>query len=427
MVFSSNPLALSIPEPAFESWLRDTGYLEILDHRTSSSAAAADPKPSGGGVFSRLFTFLSLFSLNPFAKLTADDFAADTPSWSRSFFGFSNSYSFPSCSSQARMRVHENVKRYARNYAYLFILFFACTLYKMPVALLGLILCLALWDLFKFCSHRWGLEQYPLTRKCFLRIAQCATAVILIFSNVQMALFFAICVSYAGESFYIYTLIHTLFPSSSTTGSQVQNIYAGAILHAAFRKLTPVSRGTVVLLLLSGTSHFPDSRAFGIEDFCAYNVEFKTQDFGTEDFCAYNVEFKTQDFGTEDYCAYNVEFKTQDFDTMTGDKTGVVRIKGILLPLKREHRRPPWGMVKLFLIGKVESLEPRRSWLYGFVAMGAASRQLKVMLRKNWLLKIRHPFVTVAEILLPTIVLLLLAAVRTQVDTQIHLDLPQSR
>ncbi|XP_057718264.1 ABC transporter A family member 1 isoform X1 [Arachis stenosperma] len=52
--------------------------------------------------------------------------------------------------------------------------------------------------------------------------------------------------------------------------------------------------------------------------------------------------------------------------------------------------------------------------------MGTASRQLKVMLRKNWLLKIRHPFVTAAEILLPTVVLLLLVAVRTQVDTQIH-------
>ncbi|KAK7285619.1 hypothetical protein RJT34_20395 [Clitoria ternatea] len=52
--------------------------------------------------------------------------------------------------------------------------------------------------------------------------------------------------------------------------------------------------------------------------------------------------------------------------------------------------------------------------------MGTAWRQLKVMLRKNYLLKIRHPFVTSAEILLPTIVLLLLAAVRTQVDTQIH-------
>ncbi|XP_042053846.1 ABC transporter A family member 1-like isoform X2 [Salvia splendens] len=47
-------------------------------------------------------------------------------------------------------------------------------------------------------------------------------------------------------------------------------------------------------------------------------------------------------------------------------------------------------------------------------------RQLKAMLRKNWLLKIRNPFVTFAEILLPTIVLLLLVAIRSKVDTTLH-------
>ncbi|XP_052174030.1 ABC transporter A family member 1 isoform X3 [Diospyros lotus] len=52
--------------------------------------------------------------------------------------------------------------------------------------------------------------------------------------------------------------------------------------------------------------------------------------------------------------------------------------------------------------------------------MGNSRRQLKVMLRKNWLLKARHPFVTCAEVLLPTIVMLMLIAVRTRVDTQIH-------
>ncbi|KAI4386530.1 hypothetical protein MLD38_004457 [Melastoma candidum] len=47
-------------------------------------------------------------------------------------------------------------------------------------------------------------------------------------------------------------------------------------------------------------------------------------------------------------------------------------------------------------------------------------RQLKVMLRKNWLLKLRHPSATAAEILLPTFVILLLVAVRMRVDTEIH-------
>ncbi|GKU89849.1 hypothetical protein SLEP1_g3933 [Rubroshorea leprosula] len=59
--------------------------------------------------------------------------------------------------------------------------------------------------------------------------------------------------------------------------------------------------------------------------------------------------------------------------------------------------------------------------------MGSSRRQLKAMLRKNWLLKVRHPFVTAAEILLPTIVMLLLIAVRTRVDTKIHPAQPNIR
>ncbi|PNX76120.1 PRA1 family protein h-like [Trifolium pratense] len=207
MVFSSNPLALSVPEPAFESWLRDTGYLEIIDQRTSDAADAtaatttinSSPLVPATSFSSKLLTLLSFITLNPFAKLTADDFSSDTPSWSRSFIGSYSSYSFPSSPSQARFRVHENVKRYARNYAYLFIVFFASALgkgpdnpefgfgrdyahkfsniaygnrYKMPLALVGLISCLALWDFFKFCSDRWGLDQYPVVRQCLLRIAQ---------------------------------------------------------------------------------------------------------------------------------------------------------------------------------------------------------------------------------------------------------------
>jgi len=52
--------------------------------------------------------------------------------------------------------------------------------------------------------------------------------------------------------------------------------------------------------------------------------------------------------------------------------------------------------------------------------MAHPQRQLKAMLRKNWLLKIRHPWVTFFEIMLPTIVMLMLIAVRTKVDTTLH-------
>ncbi|XP_060209327.1 PRA1 family protein H [Lycium barbarum] len=240
MAFSANPLSLSVPEPVFESWLRDTGYLEILDqrttdlHRHSSVNATATSSSAGAGVtnsaatsavsisngvfvliFTRIGTLLSLFTLNPFAKLRSDDFSGDTPSWTGGLVGSLDSYSFPSSNSQARLRVHENVKRYARNYASLFVLFFACSLYQKLLALVGLISCLALWDVLKLCGDRWGLEQRPVIKQSLIRIAQCATAVILFCTNVQMALISAIAVSYAVM-----------------------------ILHASFRKLTPSKQST---------------------------------------------------------------------------------------------------------------------------------------------------------------------------------------
>lgn len=130
MAFSANPLALSVPEAAFESWLRDTGYLELLDQRTSRpSSDSRSTTHKGGGFFSNIGTLISLVTLNPFSKLTAHDFSGETPSWTTSFIASFNSYTFPSSSHQARLRVHENVRRYARNYASLFVLFFACSLY----------------------------------------------------------------------------------------------------------------------------------------------------------------------------------------------------------------------------------------------------------------------------------------------------------
>ncbi|GMN54482.1 hypothetical protein TIFTF001_023609 [Ficus carica] len=73
----------------------------------------------------------------------------------------------------------------------------------MPVALFGLISCLALWDVFKFCSEKWGLDRYPVTRECVVRLSQCVGAVILMYSNVQMALFCALGISYAGHDCFI--------------------------------------------------------------------------------------------------------------------------------------------------------------------------------------------------------------------------------
>ncbi|KAF5728293.1 hypothetical protein HS088_TW21G00440 [Tripterygium wilfordii] len=230
MVFSANPLSLSVPDPAFDSWLRDSGYLDLLDHRSSSTATvstitnASDKDNDANNsdnfffhfvpsLFSRLGTILSLFTLNPFSKLTTDDFSGETPSWTRGFFGDFGSYSFPSSTDQARLRVQENIKRHARNYASLFIVFFVCSLYQLPLALVGLLSSLALWDLFRFSSDRWGFDQYPVTRQVLVRTAQCATAVILLLLNVQMVIFCALAVTYAVM-----------------------------MLHATLRKLTPTTQ-----------------------------------------------------------------------------------------------------------------------------------------------------------------------------------------
>ncbi|XP_038987291.1 PRA1 family protein H isoform X3 [Phoenix dactylifera] len=233
MAFAANPLSLSVPEAAFETWLRDTGYLEILDERTtapSSSSSSSDllrsrinapatatataTAASWTSTFFR--TLFSLLTLNPFAKLTPDDFSGGTPSWTVEFIGGAESYSWPAGPSQARMRVQENVRRYARNYAFLSLLFFACSLYRMPISLLGLLASLGLWEMVRFCSDKWELEQrYPGLRHAFVRIAQ--FAVVLYLCNLQLAVIWALSVSYAVM-----------------------------IMHASLRKLTPFKQSVGV-------------------------------------------------------------------------------------------------------------------------------------------------------------------------------------
>ncbi|CAL9064002.1 unnamed protein product [Musa banksii] len=234
MAFASNPLSLSVTEPAFEAWLRETGYLEILDDRaasadpsppssfpslsSSSSTAVPDlplrprtsaPAAGRGGLAARAFssmrTLASLFTLNPFAKLTPEDLSVGTPSWTLEFIGAAGSYSWPAGSAQARMRVQENVRRYVRNYALLSVIVFACTLYKMPVSLLGLIACLVLWEFVRFCSDKWQLEERsPGLRQAFVHIAQLATAVVLYMCNLQLAIACTVGVSYAVLIFHAF-------------------------------------------------------------------------------------------------------------------------------------------------------------------------------------------------------------------------------
>jgi hypothetical protein len=143
--FKPNPLSLSVPDPALDRWLRDSGYLDHLDSTaTSASVLAASPSttatttnrasPSAGvagDILAFACTLSSLLALNPLARLSAADVAGSTPSWSLAFVGppGAASYSWPPTPTQARLRVQENVRRYARNYVALSILVFSCFLY----------------------------------------------------------------------------------------------------------------------------------------------------------------------------------------------------------------------------------------------------------------------------------------------------------
>ncbi|XP_004966164.1 PRA1 family protein H isoform X1 [Setaria italica] len=228
--FKPNPLSLSVPDPALDRWLRDSGYLDLLDSTAtapssssassapSSTAAATSPtagpaSPSSGvaaDVLAFARTLASLLALNPFARLSSADLAAPTPSWSLAFVGppGSVSYSWPPTSTQARLRVQENVRRYARNYAALAILVFACCLYRMPMALLGMLASLAVWEGVRYCRDHWTLS--PGIAQALLHCAQIATAILLYVCNLQFALVYAIGLSYVVM-----------------------------MLHASLRKLTP--------------------------------------------------------------------------------------------------------------------------------------------------------------------------------------------
>uniref|UniRef100_A0A0E0DJP5 PRA1 family protein n=1 Tax=Oryza meridionalis TaxID=40149 RepID=A0A0E0DJP5_9ORYZ len=215
--FKPNPLSLSVPDPALDRWLRDSGYLDILDSSASASASAStssspsattttaaasststliNPTSAAAAVLAFARTLASVLALNPFARLSTTDLAAPTPSWSLAFLGppGAASYSWPPTSTQARLRVQENVRRYARNYAALSILVFACCLYhmhchlpsslivaliaficsqslrlrnisatagvsryRMPMALLGMLAILIVWESVRYCRERWGL------------------------------------------------------------------------------------------------------------------------------------------------------------------------------------------------------------------------------------------------------------------------------
>ena len=42
----------------------------------------------------------------------------------------------------------------------------------MPIALVGLITSLALWDVLRFCNEKWRLDRYPFIWQALIRTSQ---------------------------------------------------------------------------------------------------------------------------------------------------------------------------------------------------------------------------------------------------------------
>lgn len=106
MAFSANPLSLSLPEGAFEAWIRESGYLERIDQ-----GEIVD-----GGTGNNSW---SINIINPFGILTAEDFNRDAVPWTAEFWGTLQAYSRPTSFIHLKLRMQENVRKYLRNYIYL--------------------------------------------------------------------------------------------------------------------------------------------------------------------------------------------------------------------------------------------------------------------------------------------------------------------
>ncbi len=124
MAFERNPLSLSLPQAAFEKWLRDSGYLEILDRCVLDHARIA-----GQGSLAALS---KVIKINPFVNLTVEDLLQKPVSWTGEFFdcglGPWETFSWPRTITQVKLRMEENVKRYTGNYLILVLIIFLCFL-----------------------------------------------------------------------------------------------------------------------------------------------------------------------------------------------------------------------------------------------------------------------------------------------------------
>eukprot|EP00250_Pteridium_aquilinum_P006983 c16790_g1_i1 orf=235-888(+) len=198
MAFVANPLSLSIPPATFEAWLRDSGHLEVLDK------VAIDPPRSSRNAF--LSSILG-FAVNPFGNVSVEDLCRPPLAWTGEFWdcghGLVDSYGWPLSSTQLKLRMRENVKRYMGNYLRLFVLILACFMYKMPFALCGLLSVFALWEGIRMLLNHFKLERESFFHQAAILFGKIVTAVAMIYCKVA----FAVC--WAGVFSFAVMVVHS--------------------------------------------------------------------------------------------------------------------------------------------------------------------------------------------------------------------------
>jgi len=156
MAFQVNPLSLSLSQSALEEWLRENGHLETLD-RTGLDHHLRQPSHSS------LTEFTKAVKSNPFKNLTVEDLLKKPVSWTEEFFdcgsGPGDTYSWPRSISQAKLRMDENLRRYIGNYVILVVIVFLIFMYQTPMALVGIIAVVVVWDTLRRAGDEWGLER----------------------------------------------------------------------------------------------------------------------------------------------------------------------------------------------------------------------------------------------------------------------------
>uniref|UniRef100_A0A7I4ELT2 PRA1 family protein n=1 Tax=Physcomitrium patens TaxID=3218 RepID=A0A7I4ELT2_PHYPA len=188
MAFNENPLSLSLSETAFEAWLRDNGHLETID-RTGLDHHLRFPTQSSFKELSKAV------KSNPFMTLTLDDLLKKPVPWTGEFFdcgfGPGETYSWPRSIAQAKLRMDENIRRYTGNYVILVAVVYFILLYQMPLALVGIIALILVWDSLRRAGDEWGLDRNGYGYRTLAFVGNGVTLVLMVYCKIALALFWA--------------------------------------------------------------------------------------------------------------------------------------------------------------------------------------------------------------------------------------------